>query len=483
MSNKALRNAAIVFMAGSMLVPVHPVSAAPTCFGKRATIVGTNRDPFKSVELNGTRRNDVIISLAGSDVINGRGGDDLICGGGGDDYIKAGAGNDKVKGGALSDTIYGGAGRDQLWGGPQSDGLIGGPGNDRLIGGHGFESLIGGPGDDSIDDGADYDAAEFWDSPRGIEADLRAGTAAGYGLDTLVSIEGLVGSNHDDVLHGDDFSNVIQGGAGDDIIHAYASDADGGLDILRSSGGTNVLDGGDGPDIASYNGNPWPVNADLATGTMTSDYGTDTLLGIEHLVGSRENDTLVGNDEDNIIFGSAGDDFMDGRQGVDEVAFDDSRMPVTADLGAGTAEADWWGSDTFVNFENMAGSSWKDVLVGDDGDNLIRGWGRNDSLIGLGGNDQLIGGLGTDDADGGDGIDECEAEMHNCEFDVPLQTSREPWSMPPGVEAAFDMVVVSGQQALWPVTGRSTLPRCSFLAPCARSAAILGGGSHTCPSA
>jgi Ca2+-binding RTX toxin-like protein len=294
---------------------------------------------------------------------------------------------------------------------------------------------MGGPGNDFMDGGPGYGLAEFWDSPRGIEADLRTDKATGHGRDTIASIEGLVGSNFDDVLYGDDLSNTFQSGDGNDIIHAFGSDADGGMDILKSSGGNNIFDGGDGPDIASYNGNPWPVNADLSAGKTTSDFGTDTLVGIEHLLGSRENDTLIGNDEDNIIFGSAGDDIMDGRGGIDEVAFDDSRVPVTADLGAGTAVADWWGSDTFVNFENMAGTSWKDVLIGDDGDNFIRGWGRNDLLVGLGGNDVLMGFAGIDEADGGDGADECEAEVHNCESAVlsatatrdPLLSRSNPW--------------------------------------------------------
>jgi Tol biopolymer transport system component len=408
--------------ASSLPAVTVPASAAPTCFGKKATIVGTNRDPLKSDELNGTGGNDVIVSLAGSDVINGRAGDDLICGGGGDDLIKAGAGNDKVKGGGLADTIYGGGGHDRLWGGGRSDALNGGPGNDRLFGGPGYESLMGGPGDDLMDGGADYDTAEFWDSPRGIQADLRTNTATGQGQDRIESVEGLVGSDFDDVLFGNDLSNDLQSGAGDDMVYALGSDGDGGIDILRSAGGINVLDGGPGQDIVSYNITPWAVAADLSAGIATYETGTDTLIGIEHLTGSKENDTLIGNDEDNIIFGNAGDDTMDGRGGIDEVAFDESRMPVTADLGAGTADADWWGSDTFVNFENLAGSAYSDTLIGDGGDNLIRGWGRNDILVGLGGNDVLLGFAGTDDADGGDGIDECEAEVHNCEVVVPSAT-------------------------------------------------------------
>ena len=420
MGKKILSMLVGTVMVGSIALPAY-VSAAevPTCFGRRATLVGTNRDPLKSVELNGTKGNDVIVGLRGADTINGRGGDDLICSGGGSDYIKAGAGNDKVKGGKVADTIYGGRGRDRLWGDEHSDSLDGGPGNDRLFGGRGFEDLMGGLGDDLMDGGVDYDRAQFWNSSEGIEANLDAGTATGQGQDQLVSVEGLVGSHHDDVLTGNDFSNDLQGGEGDDVIYGLGSEADGGFDILRTAGGSNLLDGGDGPDFASYNLAPWPVDADLSAGTVTYDLGSDTLVGIENLFGSRESDTLVGNDEDNVIVGNWGDDVLDGKGGMDEIGFMDSWEPVTANLATGTSDGgERSGVDTFVNFENLSGSVWADLLTGNDEDNLIWGGSHNDTLVGLGGNDVLRGGRGTDDADGGDGIDECEAETHNCEFTV-----------------------------------------------------------------
>jgi Ca2+-binding RTX toxin-like protein len=401
------------------------VSAAPKvplCFGKKATIVGTNRDPIRSVKLVGTARSDVIVGLGGSDRIEGRGGDDLICAGGGENYVLAGDGDDKVRGQANFDTLIGGKGHDRMWGGGGTDALLGGRGHDRLFGGPGHEdSLIGGAGNDLLDGGRGYDLAEFWDSPGGIEADLTTGTATGYGDDELISIEGLIGSNGDDALTGSDLSNNLQGGAGNDVIRALGSAADGGMDILRSAGGENILDGGDGPDIASYNLNPWPVTADLAAGTTTTPgFGSDTLIGIEHLTGSKNNDTLIGDDGDNVIIGNGGDDTMDGRGGMDEVSFIESREPVVADLSMGTADAGEWGTDTFVNFENLSGSVWRDVLTGDDGPNFIWGGDRADSILGLGGDDVLIGARGTDEANGGADSDACDAETEvDCELDPP----------------------------------------------------------------
>ena len=405
----------------SLVAPAYVAAATvPTCFGKRATIVGTNRDPLKPVELKGTAKNDVIVGLRGVDIIDGRGGNDLVCAGGGDDLIQSGAGNDKVKGQDDLDSIHGGRGRDRIWGGEGGgSSLQGGPGRDRLFGGPGTQdSLIGGPGDDVMNGGAGYDLAEFWESPRRIEADLTTDLATGHGEDRILSLEGLVGSNFDDLLIGDDLSNMIQGGGGNDVVRALGSDGDGGSDILGGADGDDLLDGGEGPDIASFT-TPWAVNVDLSAGTATTDgFGNDTLVGIEHLVGSRENDTLVGDAGDNLIIGNAGDDSMDGREGVDEVAFFDARQSVVADLGAGTADAGAWGADEFANFENLSGSVWQDVLVGDDGPNFIWGGNRSDSLAGVGGDDILIGARGNDNADGGLGTDGCEAEIqNNCEVD------------------------------------------------------------------
>jgi Ca2+-binding RTX toxin-like protein len=409
-----------------------PASAAPSCFGRTATIVGTNRDPAEPVELNGTASDDVIVGRRGWDIIEGRGGRDLICSGRGDDYVVAGAGNDRVKGGDDLDTLIGGAGDDRLWGGRGHDSLAGRAGNDDLFGGRGsLDSLVGGRGNDVMAGGRGYDLAEFWDSRNGVEVNLMTDVAVGHGDDRVVSIEGVVGSNYDDIIYGDDLSNMIQGGGGNDEIHALGSHADGGSDLLRSGGGEDVLDGGEGPDIVSYNLSPIVVNANLTDGVATvPGFGFDTFQGIENLVGSKYDDTLIGDDADNLILGNRGNDTMDGRGGIDEAAFFDSGAPVAVDLGAGAADGDWWGSDSLINFENITGSAWADDLVGDDGANVIQGGSRADSIHGLGGDDVLVGEPGRDEADGGDGNDECDAESEtNCELDPAFKRLEKEWWM------------------------------------------------------
>jgi Ca2+-binding RTX toxin-like protein len=415
MSRKRTALALIALTAGLMVVPVAAAEAAPTCFGKRATIVGTNRDKINSVELKGTPGNDVIVGLGGSDYIVARGGNDLICGGGGDDWIKAGPGNDKVMGQGDIDQIWGDGGHDRIWGGRgPAEILFGGRGNDRLYGGPGTEDyLYGGPGDDLLDGGGGEDLARFEDSPRGIKADLKAGTVTGHGRDRVVSIETVYGSPFDDTLYGDDGANTLAGGPGDDLVYGL-----GGNDRFRSGwGGVDLLDGGGGVDTANYFLSWDPVHADLAAGEAVTS-GVDTLVGITNLVGSKYDDTLIGNDQDNLIFGSRGNDDMDGGGGTDTVAFLDS-YEVVVDLVEGTAIEERF-SDALTNFENVIGSGFSDTIIGDDGANAIWGDSGDDNLTGAGGDDLLIGERGTDSVNGGNGSDACDGETElDCELDPP----------------------------------------------------------------
>jgi hypothetical protein len=77
----------------------------PTCQGKAATIVGTNKADL----ILGTSQRDVIVARAGKDTIKGLGSNDVICGGPGNDVIKGGAGLDVLIGNAGRDACFPGA--------------------------------------------------------------------------------------------------------------------------------------------------------------------------------------------------------------------------------------------------------------------------------------------------------------------------------------------------------------------------------------
>ncbi|NEQ97322.1 MAG: hypothetical protein F6K30_11450 [Cyanothece sp. SIO2G6] len=143
--------------------------------------------------------------------------------------------------------------------------------------------------------------------------------------------------------------------------------------------------------------NPVP---ETQVGTLTQGVATATLLDIENVIGTNQNDVLFGNNEANVILGGAGDDnihpfggvdFVDGGEGVDTLNLS-AATGITVDLAAGVA-----GPNTFVNFENVLGSvNGDDVLLGDAIANDLNGRGQNDVLDGRGGADTLTGGDGAD---------------------------------------------------------------------------------------
>ena len=378
----------------------------PLCDGIEPTLVGTRR----SDDLTGTDGQDVIVGLGGDDTITALGGNDVVCAGDGSDFVSAGRGFDRVLGGAGDDNLLGEQGEDRLVGQGDVDSLFGGPGDDRLLAGTGeaiiTEGLIGGPGDDHLDGGPGLDTAHFFDAPGGVSVSLRDGAATGHGSDTLVDVEGVGGSNFDDVIEGDGGSNGLFGQAGDDRIFGLGSGNFRSFeqDVLAGDDGDDLLVGGGGADVASYARTPVPVTVDLAAGTA-SGQGADELRGIEGLWGSRENDVLLGDEGRNQIVGGLGDDELRGRGGVDIAVFSDVAGPVTVDLGSGAATGP--GTDTLGGFEDVWGTSADDTILGNGADNELLGLGGADDLSGRAGDDVLDGGDGADKADGGAGDDVC----------------------------------------------------------------------------
>ena len=124
---------------------------------------------------------------------------------------EGGEGDDDIEGTSGDDALVGFDGADLLIGGAGSDLLLGGEGNDVLIGGEGADRLVGGHG---------HDTADFSSGNAPVQVDLTLGTALdGAGeVDTLVSIEELIGTVFSDTLIGNDADNIIVGGGGADLM-------------------------------------------------------------------------------------------------------------------------------------------------------------------------------------------------------------------------------------------------------------------------
>ncbi|MCC6920959.1 MAG: hypothetical protein IT548_17315 [Alphaproteobacteria bacterium] len=346
-------------------------------------------------------------ALAGNDTLTGAEGDDQLEGGLGDDSIDGGAGsNDYVSyfqsGGPITvnlaltgpqatgidglDTIVN---VENIWGSFFSDTLTGNDGN-NLIEGFG--------GNDTMDGGAGLDQVSYFNAGAGVTVNLSLTTAqdtGGEGIDTLSNFEDLYGSNFVDVLTGNGGDNRINGAGGNDRI-----DGGDGTDVLSGGDGDDTLIGGNGYDTADYFFAAAAVKVNLAATTpqATGGAGTDTLSGIEAILGSAFNDTLTGGNGDDQIEGAAGDDRLNGGAGMhDRASYFNAPGAVTVNLGiSGPQNTVGDGTDTLTNFENIYGSRFGDTLTGSGAANDLSGDAGDDTLNGAGGNDTLNGGSGND---------------------------------------------------------------------------------------
>lgn len=341
---------------------------------------------------------DTLCGEAGNDIIDGGINSDIVYGGEGADVINGGAHNDKLYGDEGNDTISGGDGDDVVDGGYASgpidsgnDILTGGAGNDRLAGRHGDDLLNGGEGNDYLHGGSGSDTASYVGASSGVMVSLLKQGAAqatgGAGSDTLVDIQNLIGSEGDDLLEGDGFSNVIAGGLGNDL-----------------------LDGREGGDTVSYAQSAVGVTVSLLKQGLAQDTGgagIDTLSNFENLQGGLGDDILEGDDFNNILAGGSGNDTLLGGSGIDTASYMGASTGVTVSLlkqgiAQNTVGA---GTDVLSGLESLLGSAYNDTLTGDAGNNELDGAGGHDKLQGGVGTDRIYGGTGNDLLDGGAGYD------------------------------------------------------------------------------
>ncbi len=159
------------------------------------------------------------------------------------------------------------------------------------------------------------------------------------------------GSNTGSGSQGTGGSDVINGGAGGDIINGLSDD--------------DVLDGGAGDDV---------INGGSDQDTTVGGSGNDIVNGGsdgDQVNGGDGNDIANGGSGNDLIAGDDGDDIMNGGSGLD----------------------------------TLYGGLGNDILNGGSGDDLIYGGAGSDIIRGSTGNDMLVGGDGSDLLFGGQGDD------------------------------------------------------------------------------
>ena len=406
-------------------------------------------DKLLNIEnLKGSRKNDTLIGNCDRNVIEGGDGADTVDGGAGDDILKGGDDADYLVGSEGNDTasyedssagvtvnLSTGIGNDGDAEGDnlkEVENLIGSKQNDRLIGNDDANIFAGGVGADFLDGGLGTDTATYENSEDGVEVDLTAGVgnegdAQG---DRLTNIENIIGSEDEDKLIGNDSDNSFFGRDEEDELHGNGGNdylsggkdydtlfggsgedtlkGDSGSDTLEGGSDGDVIDGGAGIDTVSYRDSQ-SVNINLATGVVSGgDANGDSLLNIENIIGSGEEDILRGDSRNNVLEGGAGGDFLDGGIGSDTASYKNSQVGVNLNLSANRFSGGDAQGDRLVNIENLSGSEQDDIIVGNERKNILRGLDGADQLQGKDGDDKIYAGEGNDTLKGGSGNDVLE---------------------------------------------------------------------------
>ena len=275
------------------------------------------------------------------------------------------------------------------------DDLLRGDGSDNVFG-HtgGFDILDGRGGSDRVTFDA-FGSAVWVDlAYAGAEAWTRDGedlsTGGWRAIADLVGIENLTGTAFDDQLRGD----------GADNLFGYI----GGRDVLDGRGGTDTASFSDlgravWVDLAYRGVEAWTRDgAGLSTGTWRE---IADLAGIENVIGTIADDQLRGDGGDNVFGYTGGRDLLDGRGGTDTADFSAYHSAVWVDLAYAGVEAwtrfgpdlstgTWHEIADLAGIENLTGTSFDDLLRGDDGDNTLTGGLGDDTFVFSGGADTVL---------------------------------------------------------------------------------------------
>ncbi|MCW9032619.1 MAG: VCBS domain-containing protein, partial [Rhodospirillales bacterium] len=238
------------------------------------------------VDPNGVTINGSNVIINGSGDFDGSGATEAL-------NVTGGAGDNVITTGQYNDYIDGGDGKDTIDAGGGDDSVLGGAGNDHITGGEGNDYIYAGEGDD-----------------------------------------------------------VVDGGIGDDHIDA------------GTGGGDDTYIGGDGVDTVEYDSTTEGIKVDLRAGIATdsdeaiaaageegvaNSIDTDTLSGIENVIGGSGDDTIIGDGNNNVLDGGAGDDtviFSGNFEDYTISANEDGTFTVLDNTGTD-------GMDTISNFETV----------------------------------------------------------------------------------------------------------------------------------
>ena len=335
--------------------------------------------------LGGTEGNDTLIGDSGIDTLWGDGGNDYlngmtesddVFGGAGDDIIEDPFGNDVLRGQAGNDVVTSARGADLLFGDDGQDYIVlgqdaaeafGGTGADFILGGAGKDFIFGNEGDDWIEGGAGFDT--------------------------------LAGENSDLFFNSPIIGHDVMFGQGDETDY----DAESGDDIMGSGPSVFRYEGMFGFDWGIGKGDLTGVAFDLQIPVFTTvpqDVLRDRFDLVEGLSGWKFSDVLEGDARgspvnllppgspllftDHVLTAEGIDRITGLRQwleganttdGVGALETLDQLQGLYLDAAGNPVQ----GTNPFLDGTNFRDGN---ILMGGDGNDLMRGRGGNDLIDG-----------------------------------------------------------------------------------------------------
>ena len=270
-------------------------------------------------------------------------------------------------------------------------------------------------GNDTFTGTQGYHVGVMYNNADGaVNVDLDAGTATKMdslggveGVDSLVDIEEVMGSDSNDTIYGEAADgNVFIGSLGDDIMDGRAFGF-GDMVVYDNYSGDYigmVIDLAAGTDALGF-----PTGTARAVAQSETLF-TDTLYHIDAIMAGGGDDTIIGSDRANSLFGqegddefkaSLGDDFIQGGDGWDEISY----LGLSTDLSGislswyDDADGGQWivsgygeispFTDTIEDMEAFEGTEGNDTFIGNSEDTFFEGTYGNDRYDGGGGIDHV----------------------------------------------------------------------------------------------
>jgi Ca2+-binding RTX toxin-like protein len=325
-------------------------------------------------------------NILGSATVNGSSGDDVLLvgdggfgfGNGGDDTIGGVAGSQTLDGGAGDDTLNGFfngtstatyadatsgvrvdlriTGAQDVGGGDGIDtlshiaNLTGSSFNDRLIGDDNANTLDGNGGRDTMNgEGGDdlilaYNGADNINGGAGNDTLHYIGsTGLTIAAGSLRSVEHVIGTDGDDNITASAHGSTLDGAGGNDTLNGSSR-----ADVFIGSAGDDVVTGNGGNDTLDYSSSTDGVTVDLSvTGpqAVSASQGSDTITGVDHVIGSQFADTLTGTAGHDVLLGGAGNDDLNGGAGNDVIDGGDGHDTLIGGAGHDTFQFTFAGAE------------------------------------------------------------------------------------------------------------------------------------------